>query len=68
MSAFYQSSHLSDVGMRINLATFAYLCTIADIGESTYIYAFSHLSLWRYESQRIDAGLLGFMDCTSAGV
>ena len=37
---------LADVSMRINLATFAYLCTIADISESTYIYAFSHLSLW----------------------
>ena len=51
---------LADVSVRINLATFAYLCAIADIGESTDIDILSHLSLWRNESQWIDARLLRF--------
>ena len=51
---------LADVGMRINLATFAYLCAIADIGESTNIDVLCHLSLWRNKSQWVDACLLWF--------
>ena len=51
---------LADVSVRINLATFAHLCAIADIGESTDIDVLSHLSLWRNESQWVDARLLRF--------
>ena len=48
----------ANVGMRINLAAFAHLSSIADISKSSYVNTLGYLSLGRNESQWIYASLL----------